>query len=180
MSFEHKAFIFDFDSFDSELRPLLEASLRSGNIEPLRCFILSNKELLVDPYEGDALDDDWEDMIEDMDAHEYGDFALTKYYSPKDDHGLGVKWADFQEKISNRGKLNISPFLGAPVGVDGEFFDPGKMGSYFQTTHEVGESLKKIEGVKGEMQDDLIEELESYESFLSQANSVKKGIYVTF
>ncbi|NMZ19019.1 hypothetical protein HBO08_18560 [Pseudomonas rhodesiae] len=58
MSFEHKAFIFDFDSFDSELRPLLEASLRSGNIEPLRCFILSNKELLVDPYEGDALDDD--------------------------------------------------------------------------------------------------------------------------
>ncbi|NMZ19018.1 hypothetical protein HBO08_18555 [Pseudomonas rhodesiae] len=119
-------------------------------------------------------------MIEDMDAHQYGDFALTKYYSPKDDHGLGVKWADFQEKISNRGKLNISPFLGAPVGVDGEFFDPGKMGSYFQTTHEVGESLKKIEGVKGEMQDDFIEELESYESFLSQANSVKKGIYVTF
>lgn len=180
MSFEHKAFIFDFDSFDSELRPLLENSLRSGNIEPLRCFIISNRKLLVDPYEGDALDDDWEDMIEDKDAHQYGDFALTKYYSPKDDQGLGVKWADLQEIISNRGKLNISPFLGAPVGVDDEFFDPGKMGSYFQTTNEVSESLKKIQEIKGELADNLLEDLEKYESFLGQTSLVGKGVYVTF
>lgn len=180
MSLEHKAFIFDFDTFDRELRPLLESSLHSGDIEPLRCFIVSNKKFLVDPYEGDSLDDDWEDMIEDKDAHQYGDFALTKYYFPKDDQGVGGKWVELQEIISNRGKLNISPFLGAPVGIDGEFFDPGKIGSYFQTTNEVIESLKKIREVKGELKDDLLEELKRYEGCLNQAAFDKKGVYVTF
>lgn len=72
MSYEHKAFIFDIDGFNRELKPLLESCLRSGSIDQMRDFIVSNRQSLVDPYEGFALEDSWEDMIESKDVHQYG------------------------------------------------------------------------------------------------------------
>lgn len=180
MSFEHKAFIFDFSAFTRELKPLLESSLCSGDFDKVRNFIVDNKSVLVDPYEGEPLGETWEDMIEDRDIHQYGDFALTKYYSPTDDQGLGGEWETFQESISNFRKLDFSPFLGLPLGVDGNFFDPGKMGSYFQTEDEVGESLIKIKEVDWELGNELLDSLKGYTELLERAAREKKGIYVTF
>ena len=70
---EHKAFLFDGDRFDEELRPLLEAALSTGNCTPLVHFIHSNLEDLADPFEGDPLPSDWGSMLEVNDAHAYGD-----------------------------------------------------------------------------------------------------------
>ncbi|ROL70990.1 hypothetical protein BK634_07525 [Pseudomonas chlororaphis] len=180
MSYEHKAFIFDIDGFNRELKPLLEGSLRSGNIDQVRDFIISNKQSLVDPYEGFALEDDWEDMIESKDVHQYGDFALTKYYSPTDDRGLGLWWSVSQELFSDESKLRFSPFLGVPLGSDENFFDPGKMGSYFQTQNEVSESLSKVLEVEGKVPDDALEAVREFKKMLEQAIDEKKGVYITF
>lgn len=180
MSFEHKAFIFDDDGFSSELKPLLESSLRSGNADQIRMFVVSNKPSLTDPYEGEPLDDDWENMIEDKDAHQYGDFALTKYYSPIDDRGLGSEWERVQKMFPDNSGLSFSPVLGMPVGTDSEFFDPGKMGSYFQSNSEVRESLNRMKKLEEMVPDDLLDPFEEFKSLLEQAVNEKKGIYVTF
>jgi hypothetical protein len=180
MSFEHKAFIFDLSTFTRELKPLLESSLCLGDFDKVRNFIVDNKSVLVDPYEGEPLDEKWEDMIEDRDIHQYGDFALTKYYSLADDQGLGGEWETFQEFISDFRDLNFSPFLGLPLGVDGIFFDPGKMGSYFQSENEVSESLIKIKEVEWELGNELLDSLKGYTELLERAVREKKGVYVTF
>lgn len=180
MSYEHKAFVFDVDSFSRELKPLLEEGLRSDKIDQLRDFIVSNKQSLVDPYEGFALENNWEEMLESKDVHQYGDFALTKYYSPTEDKGLGSWWGTVQKLCFNEGELSFSPFLGVPLGVGGQFFDPGKMGSYFQTKHEVSESLNKVLQVMGKIPDDAFEAVREFKEMLEQAIAEKKGLYITF
>jgi hypothetical protein len=180
MSYEHKAFIFDIDGFNRELKPLLESCLRSGSIDQMWDFIVSNRQSLVDPYEGFTLEDGWEDMIESKDVHQYGDFALTKYYSPTDDRGLGLWWSISQELFSDKGKLGFSPFLGTPLGSGSNFFDPGKMGSYFQAQHEVSESLSRVFEVEGKVSDDAFEAVREFKKMLEQAIDEKKGVYITF
>lgn len=180
MSLEHKAFIFDNDGFSHELKPLLESALDSGNVDQIRNFIILNQPALVDPYEGEPLDDDWENRIEDKDAHQYGDFALTKYYSPIDDKGLGSEWEYFQQIFLDSSELSFSPVLGFPIGTDDNLFDPGKMGSYFQSPSEVHESLGRVKQFEKVVPEEHLAIFEKFKNFLEQAVTEKKGIYVTF
>ena len=179
MSIEHKAFIFDYTEFSNELKPLLEQCLTSGEICLLKEFIITNKSYLRDPYEGEDLDGNWEDLIEDKDPHQYGDFALTKYYFPQNDRGLGVEWEDIKNAVDLNHKGVYSPLLGVPLGVEEGYFDPGKTGSYFQSVDQVAKSLKILEIVQ-------IKELEAmtildeFKKLLGEALSERKGIYVTF
>jgi hypothetical protein len=85
---EHKAFVFDFRSFESELRPILEKALNDNESSELLRFIEANRAALKDPYEGEPLGEDWFEAAEGNDLR-WGDFALTKYYEPTDDVGLG-------------------------------------------------------------------------------------------
>src|SRR5262245_4292434 len=129
---EHKAFIFDYEPFERELLPLLKEGLLTNHCNGVITFIRQNVESLTDPYEGEPLEEDWEDMIETPDAHQYGDFALTKYYAPSNDIGLGYSWQAIQDVIDT--DRNVSPILGAVVGNPDDPFDPGKMGAYFQSS----------------------------------------------
>src|SRR5690349_15161787 len=92
MSMEHKAFVFDWESFLQELSELLFSALVSDDTTRLKAWINSNVADLKDPYEGEPLTKDWEDTLDVKDAHQYGDFALTKYYDPARDIGLGHEW----------------------------------------------------------------------------------------
>jgi hypothetical protein len=180
MSMEHKAFIFDFDTFSKELKPIIEAGLQSGDVDQIREFILSNKSSLCDPYEGESLEDDWEDLIEDKDIHQYGDFAITKYYSPTRDEGLGYDWEDLQDVVSTLAGINYSPILGVPLGLGNEYFDPGKMGSYFQDNALVRESLNAIRRIEGSLSENMQDTIVQYRVLLEKAANEGKGIYVTF
>lgn len=180
MSMEHKAYIFDFDAFSKELKPIIEAGLQSGKVGQIRAFILSNKSSLCDPYEGEPLEDDWEDMIEDKDIHQYGDFAITKYYSPTEDEGIGYDWEELQDVISAKSDIKYSPILGVPLGLEHELFDPGKMGSYFQNNAQVKDSLSVIRGIEGALSESLKEAMIGFRNLLEKAASIEKGIYVTF
>jgi hypothetical protein len=180
MSLEHKAFIFDVERFSTELKPLLESSLLSGDVDRIRAFVVSNKSSLTDPYEGEPLEEDWEDMIEDKDVHQYGDFALTKYYSPTHDVGLGYDWEDLQKIFSVVTSVSFSPVLGEPLGRESEYFDPGKMGSYFQTSNQVLESLKIAKELKESVSDGMQELFDEFTVLLERAAREHKGLYVTF
>jgi hypothetical protein len=174
---EHKAFLFNYDSFQRELRPILEDALLTGDCGALVSFINANLGDLRDPYEGEPLGTDWESLIETQDAHQYGDFALTKYYDPTADIGLGAAWEIVQELIANDPTLTESPILGSTVGPKDDPFDPGKMGSYFQSANQVRDHHRYLlNRAKKERSDELSRAIQ----MLEEAAKAETGLYVTF
>ena len=174
---EHKAFLFDGDRFDVELRPVLEAALSTGDCSPLVDFIRDNLDALTDPYEGEPLEPDWESLLETKDADNYGDFALTKYYDPASDIGLGAGWDLIQDLVADDPAADTSPILGTTVGPDDSPFDPGKMGSYFQSPSQAAASLRRLRDLARESPSDAAADAVR---MLEQAVEAGKGLYVTF
>jgi hypothetical protein len=178
MSMEHKAFIFDYEAFESELKEILEAALDLNNIEGLENFIKLNMNYLTDPYEGEQLSENWNEMLEYRDPHEYGDFALTKFYNPTEDIGLNYEWIEIGDVLSSESGESISIF-GNSIGKNNNYFDPGKMGSYFQSSRMVKENKKRI--------DTLIKSKLVYREILAPASCMfdaaslsNQGLYISF
>lgn len=135
MGLSHKAFAFDYHLFQRELRPNLEAALASGAIAPLRQFVMENRRWLKDPNEGTPLDEGWEQRLVAHDVDHYGDVALTKYYSPYLDGGIGSAWVELDACLAG---MNLaSSTLGVTIGSGQSWFDPGRIGSYFQSFNDV-------------------------------------------
>ncbi len=172
---EHKAFLFDYAAFDCELRAILEGALISGDCGRLVSFINANLGDLRDPYEGEPLRADWQTLIESKDAHQYGDFALTKYYDPTGDIGLGAAWERIQALAGN--DETGSPILGRTIGPEHCPFDPGKMGAYFQTAEQVREHHTHLSGRE---KTKLSDPLNRVVQMLAKAVRIKCGLYVTF
>src|SRR5262245_48970068 len=139
MSMQHKAYPLDYVRFRVELKPVLEAGLASGDVSELRRFIAANFQFLKDPNEGDPLPASWEALVEPKDVHQYGDLALTKFYDPREDVGLGYDWLGGSDRLGVDDLLDEelgegqSITLGQPCGFPGNYFDPGQYGSYFQS-----------------------------------------------
>src|SRR5262245_55387643 len=129
MSMDHKAYVFDYHAFKSELSGTLMDALSTGQTDSLVKFIEGNRESLTYPYgtmpdqqtwrdliePGDHLDESWQDLVETPDAHTYGDFALTKFYDPADDIGLSHGW-DEAETLLERELGHDYYVLGTPFG----------------------------------------------------------------
>lgn len=173
---DHKAFIFDFAAFQDELKPILEEELASNSYVRLREFVLINRKLLRDPYGGLPLTENWEIQISPKDPHQYGDFAITKYYDPTMDIGLGNEWEEPQELFITLG-LSESPILGRTIGPHENPFDPGKMGSYFQSNQQVLDNLRLLDDLAGQRPTQI---LNAAREVLYSAARVGAGVYVTF
>lgn len=171
---EHKAFPFDYDSFSGELKPVLEAALRSGSSDGLVEFINSNRGRLKDPNEGEPLLGDWMQLMEGRDPHQFGDFALTKYYDPRDDRGLGADWQLLQEMLPNN--FEESPILGFPLGPKENLFDPGKMGTYCQTALQVQRNAQNL----SLLLESGNEVMRRAKEMLNSVQHMGRGLYVTF
>src|SRR5579859_5459649 len=91
---EHRAFLLDYDAFIAELAPLLQEALHANDCDALAEFIDANLAHLRHPVEYYALDEDWRSELSNADVHVIGDLALTKYYDPRQDFGLGEAWDD--------------------------------------------------------------------------------------
>jgi hypothetical protein len=178
MSMEHKAFIFDYEAFMSELKDILEIALYRNEVEGLECFINSNIHYLTDPYEGEPLSDNWHETIESRDPHQYGDFALTKFYNPAKDIGIGYDWVEIESSISQELGENLI-LLGDRIGKEDSYFDPGKMGSYFQSLNIALDSRSKI-NIIIENKSVSIKYLTPIIDILDLAISSNKGLYITF
>ena len=170
---EHKAYAFDYATFERELRPILEQALTSGDCRGLVAFIEENRDELTDPYEGEPLGDDWLDLVETADAHQYGDFALTKYYDVLEDGGLGGNWSEAQDALPVT-KSGHSPLLGHTLGPAQTPFDPGKQGSYFQGLSELAESKDVVvRAARAPWRSAVV-------AMFDEALAAEKGLYVTF
>jgi len=169
---EHKAFAFDYDGFERELRPLLQGALVSESPESLVAFIKRDLARFCDPYEGDQLQDDWENLVEAKDVHQYGDFALTKYYNPAADIGLGSEWEEIRVVVERELGTSAS-VLGRTLAAQGRVFDPGKMGSYFQSRLDIERNIAQLERLDEPR-------LKPLAMMLDKARAARTGLYVTF
>lgn len=171
MSFDHKAFAFDWDSFQTEMAGVLSRALVTGDASSLERFVDSNLSSCSSPCGGGRLDRNWRRSLGMAGLQEVADFALTKYYDPTQDQGLHEAWSDIDSVLSMEGKVAL---LGTPFGERADkIFDPGLMGSYFQTPERVRASLATLRGVGAS-------ELHAYTRFLATVVSAAKGLYVTF
>jgi hypothetical protein len=164
---EHKAFSFDWIAFGRHLRPILYTALESDSTAGLIGFIDHHRASLTDPFEGEPLPEGWRSLLENGDVHEYGDFALTGYYSPQVDFGIGHAWLRLSHEVSNTGAL-----LGTPFGPESNRFDPGRMGSYFQTPEDVADSLNALASQH-------YPEFATFVDLLERCGVENLGVYVT-
>lgn len=170
MSMSHKAFLFDWKGFQQEVASLLTSCLE-GN-DPARLVALANANLdeLKDPYEGQPIDENWTEQMENGDVQEVADFVLTKFYDPTADAGLGDIWLQIDDEAETSVR---SALLGDPFGPQTQVFDPGRMGAYFQSPETCERSLAVLRS-----QDQG--KLDGFIGLLEQAIHEGKGIYVTF
>ena len=168
---EHRAYEFDWPAFDADLHRVLIDALESNNAAPLLSYIDDNINELTDPFEANPLAADWRSQLKNADdVHEIGDFALTRFYDPSVESGVGDAWLNLDESLAQQCR---NAMLGQTVGPANNPFDPGRMGSYFQSPVCVIQSLNDLVAV-----DDA--RLAEYLSLLSDCQSRNRGVYVTF
>lgn len=175
----HKAFVFDFQGFDAQLSKILEQALITNVPGGVLAFIRANVDMLKDPYEGEPLTPSWEALLEQKDVQEYGDFALTKFYNPHNDIGLGHEWQVVQETLSQRLAGDSTVVLGRPFGPSNNYFDPGRMGTYFQSPDQVRHNLERVEALQNS-EPELAPTLRKLIHMLEIPKMAGQGLYVTF
>jgi hypothetical protein len=166
MSFDHKAFAFDWVAFSNEMLPWLSGTLAIGDRNKLMAFVDANVPICRNPYDGEPLASSWREMLEAGDIQEIADFALTKYYNPTDNHGLGDSWAEFDEGLAADFRVAL---LGSPI----PNFDPGRQGSYFVTPSDASKYAQVL-------RQSPIDSIKDYGGFLNNASIQGLGAYVTF
>ncbi|WP_445627159.1 hypothetical protein [Nostoc sp. DSM 114167] len=176
---EHKAFVFDYDAFIQELAEILENALVINQRNELITFIENNFSYLKNPDEGEPLDYSWKEMLDTEDISQYGDFAITKYYNPQCDIGLGYDWLPLYDMLLNELDKDTSPLLGKNFGIPGNYFNPGQIGSYFQSLEQVKNNFELLNWLLNEKKEHL-PNLALLIKMLSNALESKKGLYITF
>lgn len=161
MSMEHRAFVFDNERFDSELRNLLLNAGLSNNIDKIKNFIEQNKEEIKNPYYGGIIDENWEDTMSVKDVQEYADFAMTAYYEPDEDMGLAYAW-DAVISILKSIKYKKAEYavLGKPIKKKEFCVDPGCCGLGIVKASDVEKIFEQL----SELQDEFNEMAEEFES----------------
>ena len=139
MSMIHKAYCFDTKAFDNDLREIITKCVDGNNLSELRSFICDNVEFLSSPYSFDALDEDWQDELENGEIQELSDFALTRYYDVSDDIGLEESWNSLLESLKAIKMLNDYSYyvIGEEFSVGDFCLDPGGMGLGFVDVNEI-------------------------------------------
>lgn len=168
---QHKAFRFDWEAFDAELRERLHNALLTNDPAQLSLYINSATDAFSDPYEGETLTADWMQVLSDQsDVHEISDYALTRFYDPTADFGIGAAWIVIDESLD---AIQRNALLGQTIGPATNPFDPGKMGSYFQTPSDVVQSRSILQNVNDDR-------LAAFADLLDKCASSGHGVYVTF
>lgn len=179
MTMNHQAFVFDYNAFIKELSNVLENALRTNESHELIEFIEKNISSLKDPIEGDTLDLHWRKTIDTEDISQYGDLAITKYYEPKRNIGMGYEWMLLSDLLLEKFTRDDSLLLGMPFGPSENYFNPGLMGSYFQSPEQVQWNAEILKTFSKE-QLELFPQLVLLKRMFLQALALKKGLYITF
>jgi hypothetical protein len=161
LSFDHKAFAFDFETYRKELRPVLDRALLSGSSDELLVYIAREFTNLKHPFEGGPLPADWDTQFDTRSSQFTGELAMTRYFDPSEDLGLPG-----DEIIK-----------GEVVGPPEAPFDPGLMDSYLQDPACVERNHQRLlaaTSIHGEA------EIQNLIGMLKVAADRKLGLYVVF
>jgi hypothetical protein len=135
----HKAFAFDWRAFELDpLHAVLLSALQTNSTIELQKYIDEWRATIKNPYDGLPLAHGWRGGLEYGDVHELGDVALTRFYQPDADFGLGEQWGEAEARLLGAER---DRFLGSPIGRDGLLFDPGRQGAYFHASGDVNDFL---------------------------------------
>jgi len=183
MSMDHKAYALDYHGFERDLAPIISRAVQTGDADELRTFVERNFAQLKDPNEGGPLGFDWLELVEpplsnrpDLSVQLWGDLALTKYYDPTQDFGLGAEWQEAEDRLQAAGLEPAPIVLGHPLGTEGHFFDPGLQGAYFQSPRDLRTGLELLN--RAECED--TELLRTWRELLQRTAANGDGLYVTF
>ncbi len=172
----HKAFALDWNGFDRLLRPIFVRALQSDDTSELIGFIETHREQLCDPDEQTPLSADWQAGVGLGDVQRLADFALTRFYDPANDDGLGYGWLPHFDALP----LSVQrATLGETVGEGNRLFDPGRLGSYFQSPVQVQESAKAMAAIELDVGEEA-EEFDRFAALLARCATGGFGLYVTF
>lgn len=169
MSIQHRAFDFDWAAFSTQLQGTLEFALQHDDATVLRPFIDANCSRLIDPDAWEPIGANWTTKHK-ADTQSLADIALTKFYDPTNDNGIGHMWPRLGETLSAECQIAL---LGSPIGAGDQQFDPGRMGSYFQTSDVIVQSI----AILADCADPTLTE---YRAFLKSCMANRHGVYVTF
>jgi hypothetical protein len=150
--------------------PVLLRALATAEPAELSRFVDSNLDRCANPHEGAGLDANWRAGLGAADVQEVADFALTAFYDPSADCGIAEDWLSLSETLTPEAQAAL---LGSSLRVHEVSFDPGRMGSYFQTAAEAERSLAVLSSATSE-------HLQAYVSLLREAVRSGRGLYVTF
>lgn len=182
MSYFHKAHVFAWRAFESELAPTLHRALTDDDREPLLAFVQLNRARCRDLIYGEPLTDNWRHALTAGVVQEAADLAVTAYYDLNSDFGLGDAWGELDELLPPRVRAAL---LGTTFGPPARPFDPGRMGSYFQSEHEAAQSLRALRRYTHPVLARVTfrtvsRELRDYTQALASALEPSLGLFVTF
>lgn len=172
----HKAFALDWDGFDRLLRPVLVRALVTDDSAELIGFVETHRERLCDPDEHTPLPTDWRVGADLGDVQRLGELALTRFYDPAADDGLWYGWLPHFDALPPPVQRAT---LGETVRGGDRLFDPGRLGSYFQSPFQVLESADLL----GASQLNVGEDAGDFNRFallLDRCAADGFGLYVTF
>ncbi len=152
MSIDHKAYLFRHDAFQREFADLLNHSLQTADVDPLREFINRHRESLTDRATEGPLGENWEeDCGEEPDVQVYADLALTKYYNLTDELGLSYGFdalAAYLATVPQLAPVADCLICGYLFGPQGRRLDTGSMGTGLLSADEVAKFAELLTTVE--------------------------------
>jgi hypothetical protein len=118
-------------------------------------------------------------LADDRQAEWYCEIAITKFYDPSEDIGLGYDWMDVSNWLVNEGYSSAEILLGLPLQKKGNTFDLGKMGTYFQSSETVIKNRRAIDALLNEKVD-LLSKINILLYMLDSAIATERGLYIWF
>jgi len=187
MSMEHKAFIFSYYDSENELKPILIDALDQQNFSALSSFFDANIGSLFNLYISEPLPSNWLEQFNENWNETFGenaiqicgDIALTKYYNHDSNIGLSYDWMDLTSEWEDIYLPAVDMTLGNAIGPIHNRFNPGKLGSYFQSPEMVAANLRELQDFVASNPEHK-KSLSPLESMLEQAAIQNMGIYTTF
>jgi hypothetical protein len=178
MSMLHKAYLFDYDAFSRELLPILESALRGGATTQLLAFIREHGLDLQDLRTGMPFGVRDLPIDTPRSPQELGNIALTKHYDVTRDIGVGVDRRELEEALQTvDGYSGIA--LGRTIGLAAHPFDPGRMGSFFQSREDVKRHAMLLSYWLSDAPEHF-EVLDRLRDMFQHALAAKTGLYITF
>lgn len=197
MTMEHKAFLFNTEQFNKELRPIILAASKNYDLNLLRSYIMENIGKVRSIYSGELLENNWENELELGNIQELDDFSMTCFYNPEDDLGLSYSWDILIEvlKTLSTGFDAEYYILGRPLETDTFRLDPGGMGMGFVQMNDTPLILQDLIDLRGALIEDgtipaealyectLSELIAAYDELIAlykEAVEHKSGLLITF